>query len=510
MNKKKIIIFNIVAIISIIAICFAISPVTLQNDTFYTIKIGELIKNNGIDMQDHFSWHEGLPYTYPHWAYDVVIYFIYNLWGFAGIYISTIVLASILGILIYFISSKITKHQVLSFFITILIMYFLKPYIAARAQLVTFILFILTIFFIEQFIKNRKMVYGIALVIIPIIIANVHAAVWPFYFILYIPYIAEYLIALIYNRITKQKNKKEPYKIIIEKKDNIKWLILIFVICLFTGFITPIGLTPYTYLIKTMQGNTTKSISEHLPLVLINNKITLVIMSLIIGITAFSKAKIKLCDLFMISGLILLCFISTRQVSLFLLIGTPIFIKLIDFIFSKLDKNYDLHFMLGITGKIGTILTVLTIIAICMALCKNKKDDKYVNVSSYPVEAAQFIKNNLDIEHIRLFNEYNYGSYLIFEGIPVFIDSRADLYAPEFNEHVNENGQVEKRNIFSDFINISSISTDYNYKFRYYKITHVILGKSTKLNMLISKDDKYKSIYSDSYFVIYEKINAEM
>lgn len=32
------------------------------------------------------------------------------------------------------------------------------------------------------------------LIIIPIIIANVHSAVWPFYFILYLPYIAEQLI----------------------------------------------------------------------------------------------------------------------------------------------------------------------------------------------------------------------------------------------------------------------------------------------------------------------------
>ena len=52
---------------------------TLQNDTFYTIKIGELILNNGIDMMDHFSFHENLAYTYPHWLYDVCIYLIYSL-----------------------------------------------------------------------------------------------------------------------------------------------------------------------------------------------------------------------------------------------------------------------------------------------------------------------------------------------------------------------------------------------------------------------------------------------
>ena len=35
---------------------------TFQNDTFYTIKIGELIFNNGIDMMDHFSFHTNLAY----------------------------------------------------------------------------------------------------------------------------------------------------------------------------------------------------------------------------------------------------------------------------------------------------------------------------------------------------------------------------------------------------------------------------------------------------------------
>ncbi len=54
-EKKKINIkFNVLAIITIIIFCFAICPKTLQNDTFYTIRIGELILNNGIDMRRPF------------------------------------------------------------------------------------------------------------------------------------------------------------------------------------------------------------------------------------------------------------------------------------------------------------------------------------------------------------------------------------------------------------------------------------------------------------------------
>ena len=145
---NSIIKFNIMAIILIAIFCIALTPVTLQNDTFYTIKIGEHIVKDGIDMQDPFSWHENLAYTYPHWAYDVITYFIYNSFGMTGIYVTTCILSAILGISIYLVNTKLAKNQILSFLITIGVMYLIRGYIAARAQLVTFILFILTIFFV--------------------------------------------------------------------------------------------------------------------------------------------------------------------------------------------------------------------------------------------------------------------------------------------------------------------------------------------------------------------------
>ena len=188
--------FNILAIFCILIFCFAITPKTLQNDTYYTVKIGEHIIQNGIDMKDPFSWHEDLPYTYPHWAYDVGIYGIFQLGqavgidGFTAIYISTIILTMILGVLLYYIANKLTKNQLVAFMVTLGMLYLLKGFIAARAQLVTYILFALQILLIEQFLATKKKRYAVGLVIIPIIIANVHLAVWPFYFVIFLPYIA--------------------------------------------------------------------------------------------------------------------------------------------------------------------------------------------------------------------------------------------------------------------------------------------------------------------------------
>ena len=215
---------GIMAVILISIFCVALTPVTLQNDTYYTIKIGEHIVNNGIDTKDIFSWHENLPYTYPHWLYDLITYLIYNVFGMTGIYITTCILSVILGLSVYKVNTKLCKNQIFSFVLTIGVMYLIRGYIAARAQLVTFILFVWTIYFIEKFLETKKKRYVVGLIIIPILIANLHAAVFPFYFVLYLPYIAEYLIAIISECIIYKKAKTKMLelriKILSRKQEN--------------------------------------------------------------------------------------------------------------------------------------------------------------------------------------------------------------------------------------------------------------------------------------------------
>jgi probably membrane protein len=533
--------FTIMAVVLIAIFCFAISPVTLQNDTFYTIKIGEHILQNGIDMKDPFSWHENLQYTYPHWLYDVVIYLVYNIGGQVGIYISTIVLSIALGLTMYLVNTKLTKNKLTSFVLTIGAMYLLRNYIAARAQLVTFILFILTVYFIEMFLETKKKRYAVGLIIIPIIIANVHLAVFPFYFVLYLPYIAEYMIYILSNteiilvtakidrlnkkilKTTKEEeiqkikdeinrleqknektiNKKEkinanPYKIKIRGNNNVKALIIIMIICLFTGFLTPLGTTPYTYLIKTMQGSTTHNISEHLPLTLVNNLEFMCTLVLFIAILTFTDTKIRLSDLFMLGGLVLLTFYTRRQFSMFTLICVIILNRLINALLDKYDPEGCKKAIKKMTTITGMIVTICLVLTISVIQYKPKMNDHFIDENSYPVGAATYILENLDIKNIKLYNEYNYGSYLIFRGIPVFIDSRADLYAPEFNPGVE---------VFNDYINLSNVDIDnVEEKLDKYGITHMLMYKKSKLRKFVEQNtEKYNLLYEDDNFCLFER-----
>ena len=521
-NKDKI--FELVAIILIAIFAFSITPKQMQNDIFYTVTIGNYIRENGIDNLDHFSWHEGLPYEYPHWLYDVGMSYIYNLGGFDAIYISTCIFSILLGISIYLVCSRLGKNKLLAFIVTIAVLYLIKGYITARAQLVTFILFIWLVFNIERFIESRKIINAVLLILIHVLIANLHIAVWPFTFVLYLPYIAEYLVSelsdiVLYKKIqilylkyrTKQINKNieyskfkkdkekyskklyllteklintqdkaerikikrlenigKEYKITIKKNKNVRWLIIIMIIAIFTGLLTPLGKSPFTYTYLTMKGNTVKNINEHLPLTLINNTPMLCTLIILIALITFTRMLIQFFEIF-------------------------------------LNKHLD-DMIKKCFNKFTAFILIATMLAWSLHLYSKIENTKYVNESTYPVQASEWILENLDVKNIKLFNEYNYGSYLLFKGIPVFIDSRADLYAPEFNTPSGK--ATDGNDIFMDFINSSNISTYYGDIFEKYNITHVIVYKNSKIAMLIRNADaeKYNEIYSDDNFVIYEVI----
>lgn len=488
-NKKPLI---IASIIIIIMICAAFTVKSFQNDTFYTIKVGESILKNGIDMKDHFSWHQ-LDYTYPHWLFDIIIYKIHDLGGLEALYVTNILTFIIIGITFYFINLKKNKSYFLSLLFSILAVIMTARYIATRAQLFTYLLFLLEIFFIEQLLEKGQKRYIVGLFLICILIANLHSAVWPLYFVLMLPYLFEYLVAIINNKI-KNKPKLGVFadKIILEKNKNIKILAIIFVISLVLGLLTPIKDMPYTYFIKIMQGDTMKSIDEHKPLVLVQNLFVVGYIVIMLVPLIFTKVKVKLSDLAMMTGLLLMAFIGMRHIAILGIIGMFYLCRLVSNIGQINSKNvleYDLPWY-GIA-----VVTVTIIITSSIVYNVNAKEE-YIDPTVYPVTMVDYMKENLDMENVRLYNEYDFGSYLIYKDIPVFIDSRSDLYTEPFNH---------KTDIFNEYMNITQ---NYGRIFKKYEITHILIYKDTELNQILAASSNYKLIHKDGRFMLYEYLNA--
>lgn len=508
MKNKKIFLS---ILICIILMSIAVAKKQVENDIFYTIKIGEYISQNGIGnlTQDPFSFHD-LSYTFPHWLYDLGMYTIYNVSGWNGIYSSTIIFTIILGILIFRLGYKKSKNEIISAALTLISLYILTQFLSARAQLISFSMIILTILNIEKLLETGKKRYGAALVVISLIEVNIHMAVWPFLFVIFLPYLAEYLSVEILNLIQKIKSKitknkyirKEEYKfykIKLRKNSNIKKLFVTMIICALMGIFTPTGITnPYTYLYKTISGNTMETLVEHQPANIGTIYAYSVFTFGMIILLLFCNVKIDIKNIFFYSGLLILYLNTVRQLSMFVLIMTPIYCEILSNILNHYCPNLHSNIMNFLNkntfANFIIILIVVSILFLSYNIYKPNLITKYYRAKDYPIDACKWIKENLDYKNIRILNQYNYGSYLLFEGISPIIDSRCDLYTPQYN---TKTGNIEDgQDIFTDIAVKADKGIDVYETCQKYKTTYAIVSAIY--------EDLYREVERDT--IHFEKI----
>ena len=539
-NKKNVLLFSILIAIFTIGIV----PKQFQNDTFFNISIGKYILENGIDMQEHFSWISGLSYTYSHWIFDIIIYLLYKIGNFTGIYIFTILFSILINITLFNLLNKKSNNSIISFIITLITAYFTSSCYTARSQIISFLCFIIEIYCLEKFVDTNKKRYAFILAILSVIIANFHAATWPLFLILFMPYIIAAILNLCSRKtlyiirknwfenklkklpndsikFAKYKNYCETYNTTIlelEKKEKsnyfefsklykkkdykIKSLLILFIIICFTGLLTPIKDVPYTYILKSMFGksnfeNTASMsyVSEMQPLTPIYRTDFCVFTIIFFAFFTFMPTKLRLDRAFLIAGLYLMSFISVRYTYLLVFLGSYILCDLITQCTNKFIPE-DIKSLEKLATKSTSIVILLILFIITTAnniLDKNNID--YVNEELYPIAAVDYIKENLDYKNIRIYNHYNYGSYLMLNDIPVFIDSRLDVYCSEFND----------TNVFYDFIQVSEGYTNYEEIFKKYNFTHILLNKTNVVYKYLSTDSNYKLLHDDNNFALYER-----
>lgn len=488
MKQMKIKRQTILFIIILILLCIVLTNPTLENDTYYLIKIGQDILSGKMDFQDHYAWSANLSYKYPHFFYNIIIAIIYNSLGFIGVHISNIFFFICLMLSLFYIANKKIKNKNIIYIILPLIAILISDFITARSQIITYILLVWQVYNIESLLETGKRRHIVYLVISSWIIANTHAIVWPIVFVFYLPFIAEFILSsLIPN---KQKNKSIILnKIKIFKTIYFKKLLFALIISFCIGLLSP-GQLCYTSFIKIALGDTQSFIAEHQPLAPIQESpLYLIAIASIICILIFTKQKISISNFFIFSGLIVLSLYANRNTALFYIIGLPIFMENLDSLIKSsyiLPKKFHIFLKLSYASMIAIFLLhgILTNI-------RRPFNDPFLSCS----EVVDFLKEQENISTIKLFNPYDLGSYLLFEDIPIFIDSRAEIYTPEFGAEKNVFNDYKK---ITTFNNIEQIIEDYG-------ITHFLFYKNSFLSQYFQIKNGYQTIYSDDKYVIIQK-----
>jgi hypothetical protein len=109
------------------------------------------------------------------------------------------------------------------------------------------------------------------------------------------------------------------------------------------------------------------------------------------------------------------------------------------------------------------------------------------NVRGTPVAAVTELKK-LNVS--RVFNDYDFGGYLIASGVPTFIDGRTELFGEQFFvEHNNASGLMQPENLFR------LLDT--------YKIEATLMRTQSAATKLLDHIDGWQKIYSDGIATIH-------
>jgi hypothetical protein len=105
----------------------------------------------------------------------------------------------------------------------------------------------------------------------------------------------------------------------------------------------------------------------------------------------------------------------------------------------------------------------------------------------YPVTAVAYLQES-GLAEKQGFNAYNWGGYLIWRGIPVYIDGRADVYGDDFM-------------LF--YLQAYKASATWEEPLTAYPLDYVLMELGQPLNNLLTLSPEWEEVYRDELSQIF-------
>ncbi len=130
---------------------------------------------------------------------------------------------------------------------------------------------------------------------------------------------------------------------------------------------------------------------------------------------------------------------SARHVPLFTIVATPVVARHARMVLERASRSRVGAAVLAPStrsGRFGAVTLAGALLIAPLWSAAKLRDNAAIVAGAYPVGAVDFLAAaGISSEHG--YNAYDWGGYLIWRGIPVFIDGRADVYgAPFFEYHL--------------------------------------------------------------------------
>jgi hypothetical protein len=402
-------------------------------DTFWHIELGKYMIENGTVLHHaiHTFYGDNLPYVPHEFGFQIIIALLYMALGWPGIYVLTAFCLFMLMLGLDRLTRVSRKEMGLDERRSVLLLLILAVscciyyyYFTSRPQMISSFLIVWFFVYLREYRMQPRMKYAALMVMISLLIANIHAGVWPV--------IAVFTGMAIIECIAEKKLTKR----------SITTYGLVYI----AGLLNTGGLKSILYILTVTQNNFNMRIDEWQPIEFSSliNLPRMLLLLFFVAILPFVLHKKPFRFMFML-GILYLGVANYKQ-NLFMWLFIPYFaatvVDVIPYV-KKVKIGFDKRFIL-----------VAALAAISVNVLTAFMSPPPVDKTQYPVDEMTYILNQTPgAIRPKVLALYGSSGYVMYRGGSVLCDGRQDPFITDQSKGVFGWTAFERSmNGFSDYL----------------------------------------------------------
>lgn len=410
---------------TIFALLFSMAVrIPVDTDTWWHIRSGEHTLNEGMIYEDPFSFtKQGEEWVNHSWGSQIILYGAWEIAGDVGLSLFTAILATAgMGMLYPICQGNVYLRG----FVLVIGAATAAVFWSARPQMLSFFLSTVILYILYKYKYDKvDRLWFIPLVIL--LWGNLHAG-----FSIGFIFIGGVVAGEILNNLLNKDSENLINWIGLRK------LVTVTVVSVAVLVINPYGLKMLLVPFETVSIGALRDFIQEWNSPNFQERQTWTFIFMIfalIGVLGATRKRLDWTDFVLVVGTMFMAFLYGRNISVFAVVATPI---LTFYVASMLEeRGWILRPVTRVTQRqarlnallLGVIMLGAVVNTIAVLAPESVETAQRAHL---PIDVAEFI----DIEQPRgpMFNSYNWGGYLMFAlpEYPVYVDGRTDLYRDEF------------------------------------------------------------------------------
>lgn len=467
-----------ITLFSLMITYFVLSIQCMDNDGWFILANGRYILEHGIPYKNPFTWMKGLDVVLQQWAYSVVVYSIYQWFKVPGIFLFCCLL-HVACMILFFKIAKLKQVDIKTALVLSSVMFLIgSSFLSIRPTFITVLLLLWQVYVLEQYRQDKKAWKLWQLILISLLEINFHAAIWPFHFVMLLPY----LVPPIENIFVQFKPKDY----------SIKPFLIVIPMMAAAGFLNPYRIDgiKYVFLSYGKELKDAGIVELAAPSFQSSGLVFLLLLAVILcWIALHREEKIDSPFFYILCGTAIMGTMHLRNL-IYAYFGILLFLCEMVRQNKQMVKRM-IYGNLVFAVFLGTIAFAWS--GISGKVLDYKQDDDVYS----PVKAIAYLDEHEE-KDVKVFTEFNNGAYFEWSGYKCFVDPRPELYFKKLNH---------KADIFQEYQELITTTEPEKIDafFDKYQCDYACVSKRSSLNLYFSMQHGWKPMINSKEYVLYQK-----